>query len=422
MTKFVLSACIATAIFACAAHAGLPDAYTDFELQARSNLLVNDNGFNLPPGSSFNSIDASLNDNAEVAFTVGVVPDGASSHGGMWYGSHGVGGLVYEAPNNDVLIGSRSPINAAGTILFRLFAGPDSGLYVYDQTSGTAEPISTSPVFANSYGSEDINASGAIGYQASVSGGRLYAATDANGTVVYVHDNGLDPGSPYTFLYSSAFNDAAHIAAKVATSDDQFTNVEIRVFHADGTSSLIVANQATDPESPYSKFDNSLDVNNNDVIAVIATRAADDRRVVLRSDGVTTTEIAEVDPAGTIRELEFFAPSINDAGWVVFRAQDENGQAIYLGDGETLVRVVGQGDVVETDLGTAQIGQHIDDPDSWPIFAGKPAINAAGDVAFVAGLHPEGDNQTEWGSGVFVGYAPEVVPTDIVFRDGFDGQ
>ena len=28
------------------------------ELQARTNLLVNDNGWNLPPGSSFNSISA----------------------------------------------------------------------------------------------------------------------------------------------------------------------------------------------------------------------------------------------------------------------------------------------------------------------------------------------------------------------------
>jgi hypothetical protein len=142
---------------------------------------------------------------------------------------------------------------------------------------------------------------------------------------------------------------------------------------------------------------------------------------VLRTDGATTTEIAEVDPTGTIRAIEFFAPSINDAGWVAFRAQDENGQAIYVGDGETLVRVVGKGDVVETDLGTAQIGQHIDDPNAWPIFAGKPGINNRGDIAFVAGLHPKGDNQVEWGSGVFVAYAPGVDPADIVFRNGFDG-
>ena len=44
--------------------------YTTFELQARSNLLVNDNGWNLPPGSSFNSISANINNAGKVAFPV----------------------------------------------------------------------------------------------------------------------------------------------------------------------------------------------------------------------------------------------------------------------------------------------------------------------------------------------------------------
>ena len=56
---------------------------------------------------------------------------------------------------------------------------------------------------------------------------------------------------------------------------------------------------------------------------------------------------------------------------------------------------------MQTDLGAAQIGQH----DTSPVFSGHPTINADGDVAFVAGLHPEGDSQSEWGSGVFVAYA-----------------
>lgn len=75
--------------------------------------------------------------------------------------------------------------------------------------------------------------------------------------------------------------------------------------------------------------------------------------------------------------------------------------------------MVGQGDLVQTDLGSAQIGQH----DSSPVFSGKPSINAAGDIAFVAGVHPEGDSQVEWGSGVFVAY---VGVADSIFSDGFD--
>ncbi|MGH3447128.1 MAG: carboxypeptidase regulatory-like domain-containing protein, partial [Nocardioidaceae bacterium] len=82
---------------------------------------------------------------------------------------------------------------------------------------------------------------------------------------------------------------------------------------------------------------------------------------------------------------------------------DTGGEGLYVGDGDSLTRVIGKGDVVETDLGTGQLGQH----DDSPVFGGGPSINEGGDIAFTAGLHPEGDNQVEWGSGVFVAYAAD---------------
>ena len=134
------------------------------------------------------------------------------------------------------------------------------------------------------------------------------------------------------------------------------------------------------------------------------------------SEGFTATEIARVGGPGPITELPSFAPAINAAGLVAFRARDAGGDAIYLGDGETLLRVVGNGDVVGTDLGVAQLGQNVA---SSPVFSGKPAINAHGDIAFVAGVHPQGNDQVEWGSGVFVAYATPKVD-DLVFADGFE--
>jgi hypothetical protein len=396
------------------ASAGVP-AYTQFELQARSNLLVNDAGYNLPPGSSFNSISAAINDADEVSFPLQVVPDATSYHPGIWSGSHGVGAIVYDGPNESS-ISSDGALNAAGAIVFTLgdTNGAD-GLYVYDPDAGTATRLNTAPVIPNYYGSPAINVDGIVGYQAVFSSGRALASTGAGSSVFHVSDSGIDPDSAYTYLYTPSFNDRRHIAAKVATSPDQASQVELRIFASDGSSQRILANQATDAQSPYSKFDNSLALNNADVIAVVATRASDNRRVVLRSDGVSTNVIAAVDPAGTIRDIEFFAPSINDAGLVVFRARDANGEAIYVGDGKTLVRVIGNADVIATDLGGAQVGQ---DNDSDAIFSGRPTINNHGDIAFIAALYPEGDNQTEWGSGVFVAYAPA---DDGIFTDGFDG-
>ena len=93
--------------------------WSDIELQARSNLLVNDNGWNLPPGSSFNSISAAINDTAQVAFTVGVVPGAGGSHPGLWTGASGSGALVYEGPA-DSGISPEASINATGRIVFTM--------------------------------------------------------------------------------------------------------------------------------------------------------------------------------------------------------------------------------------------------------------------------------------------------------------
>lgn len=389
--------------------------WSDIELQARTNLLVNDNGWNLPPGSSFNSISAAINDASQVAFTVGVVPGAGGSHPGLWTGASGSGALVYEGPA-DSGISPEASINADGRIVFTMRdTGGQDGLYLYDPVAGAAARVNTVPVIPNSYSSPGINSAGAIGYQAVFSSGRALASTLGANSVMHVGDSGIIPASPYTYIYTPAFDDQRRIAAKVATSPDFTTQQEIRLFAADGTSTRVLANQAVDPASPWSGFDNGLAVNADGVIAVVARRAADNRRVVLRSDGTTTTLIAEVDPAGTIRDIEFFAPAINVGGLVVFRGRDAAGQAIYAGDGDTLARVVGQSTPVQTDLGAGQIGQH----DSSAIFAGKPGVNARGDVVFVAGLHPAGNNQVEWGSGVFVAYADS---SDTIFADGFDAE
>lgn len=400
-------------------------AYDDVELQARSNLLVNDDGHNLPPGSSFNSISPDINASGDVAFRVNLVPDSkdpSQSRPGVWFGGDGTGGLVHTG-DIGMRIDNDATLNDDGDIAFTLSEGGfDNDLYVYDAENGTAGPIGTAPIFPSSYRSPHINNAGEVGFQANFSGGRAYAALIDGSGVMYAGDDAIVPDSPYTYLYTPSHNNAGQIAAKVATSDDLVSELEIRLFEADGTSQLILANQAVDPDSPYSEFNNSLAVNDNGTVAVIATRAADGQRVVVRSDGTTTTEIAEVDPAGTIRDLAFFPPAINNSGQVAFRAVDATGQAIYVADGTSLERVIGQGDVVETDLGTAQIGQH----DDSPVFGGAPAINDAGDIVFTAGVHPQGDSQVEWGTGVFVAYAGETAePNGYVegtVTDANDGQ
>jgi len=384
-------------------------AYSEVELQARTNLLVNDAGYNLPPGSSFSNITPHINENAEVSFGVQYVADANPSTGrpGVWFGGHGEGEIVHVGESEWMILGDAA-LNDHGDIVFTLSPnGMGNSLYRYDAESGAVNEVGTAPILPNSYSSARIDNDGNIGFQAMFSNGRAYAAHRDGEGVFYITDSQLDPTSPYTYLYTPQYNNAGQIAAKVSTSDDLSTELEIRLFEPDGSSTRLLANQAVDPESPYKSFDNSLGLNDKGEVAVVAHRASDNAKVLVRADGETVTEIAEVNSTGTIRALEYFRPDINNIGQVAFRAVDADGQAIYVGDGEELVRVAGKGDVVDVDLGTGQLGQH----DESPVFGGGPSINDRGDVAFTAGVHPEGDNQVEWGTGVFVAYG-STGPTD----------
>ena len=124
MTGFPARSLFAAAIAAScttAAVAGAP-SYDTIELQARSNLIVNDNGWNVPAGTSFNSISAVVSDDRQVAFTAGVVPiDGnlSDTGAGLWVGGHAVGGFVAihdpgDDPKATMIISDRPSINASG--------------------------------------------------------------------------------------------------------------------------------------------------------------------------------------------------------------------------------------------------------------------------------------------------------------------
>jgi len=421
MRKTTLAGCFAAALvsFSAPLLAALP-VYTDAQLQARTNLIVNDNSWNLPPGSSFNSITASINNAGVVAFPVQVVPiDGNLSNTGVgiWSGSDGVGGIVqtHQAPAE--FISDRAGINGDGKIVYYTH-GDAYRLWIYDPVAGVSAPVNTLPLTPSSFNGQTIDDDGVVGYRAGLPGGSGLASTGAGSSVLHIVDNGIDPGSPYSYIYTPSMNASRRIAAKVSVGPPgNFTKDEIRVFDTTGAYETLAVDVDTDPSSPFVAFDNSVSLNVIGEVAVVVRLAAGNQRAVYRltptGTGVKATQIARVDPSGPILELDAFSPVINDQGLVAFRARDAQGQAIYVGDGETLLRVAGKGDRVQTDLGTGQLGQH----DTSPVFSGAPGINARGDIVFVAGLHPDGNNQVEWGSGVFVA---RVASGDLIFADDFE--
>lgn len=405
---------------AASARAAVP-TWLDVELQARSNLLVNDPGWNLPPGSSFNSISASINNDGKVAFPVQIVPiDGDQSNTGVgvWSGSHGVGGIValHEPPIDG--ISDRVSINASGDVAYYTYQdGSSYRLRRFDAQTSLSAIVSTLPLTPTSFNGHVINDSGVIGYRAGLGSGYGLASTGAGSSLLHIVDTNVEAG-PYAYIYTPAMNAQRLIASKVSIGD--LNHNEIRSFASNGSYTTLAVDSATHAASPYNRFDNGLAYNESGQVAVALRLEAGNVRAIYRftpnGGGVDAVEIARVEASGTIREIDSFSPAMNNSGLVVFRARDANGQAIYTGDGTSLARVIGKEDAVVTDLGAGRIGQHIDNPSSWPIFSGAPAVNDSGDIAFVAALHPDGNTQVEWGTGVFVAYAAG----DAIFENGFD--
>lgn len=413
VTLFAVALLVSSTQVATGTERSLPADYTH-QLQARSNLPINDNGFNLPPGASFNSISAHLNDSRQVTFRVQVIP-GTSSEG-VWFGADGNGALVCFGEDNADAILSDPRINGAGIIVYKqaFGAAASNGLQRCNPLAPPAVRLS-SQLGTSDWGSPEIDDAGVIAYRAGFNGPQAWVSRDPAGVfAVHVADLAADPSSPYDFLFSPTFDSSRRLVGVVRRAPagpvPQFT--ELRRLASDGNSELLARARAGDPASPIQGFDSTAPASNAAGQIAFAASLVGGGRAVFRVDSGSLVEIARTGAAG-VTTIDFFGPAIDGAGRVVFRGRDANGRALFVGDGTSLRRVIGQGDRVMTDRGLAQLGQN---DASVEIFSGRPNVNAQGDIAYVAGLHPDGNNQIEWGSGVFVARAD----ADVLFRNGFE--
>lgn len=369
-------------------------SYATFELEARNNFT---GAFNLPDGAFFSSSTIDVSDAREVAIKIGVLT-GLDARA-VWFGAEGAGGLVYTSPMGAFI--SDVSINRAGRVVFeQVFSTPD-GLFVYDATAMSTSLLTDQPLGASGWGSPGINLSGAVGYRADFSGSHAYASWSGGPAAIHATEASIDSMSPYSFLFTPSFNDRRQIAGKVRLgAAGQIGNErpdQIRIFAADGSSTLVAEDRDANLASLYTGFDNSVALTARGRVAFIANLFGGGRGVYLWSGGVAV-EIAR-EGVGDVSQVEFFGPAANDYPLVVFRGRDSSGlQAIFAGDGTMLEKVIREHDLVPTDLGTGRIDQH----DSSPVFGGGVAVNVFNDVGFTATLTPPDDNQVEWGTGAFV--------------------
>jgi hypothetical protein len=381
-----------------ACPATVPD-YTGFDLMIRSNFA---DAYRLPDGVFFANATPALNDAQQVAVKLDVI-SGTDAQG-VWAGDVKVGEIAYQT--SPFALVSDPSINSAGYVVFEQTFSLADGLYFHDIDSGDSGLETTLPIGASSWAAPSVNDTKQIGYRAKFgfSGQAYYSYDGISDADLHAAEVTLIPDSPYSFLFTPAFNNARQIAGKARlggpgdVGDEQPD--QIRIFEADQSSTLIVEDVDGDPASPFDKFDNSVALTDDGRVAFIATRIIGGRGVYI-SDGATTIEIATTDDP-QISDIEFFHPAVNNDGLVAFRAFDSDGlRAVWVGDGTTLRRVIAEHDLIECDLGLARIDQN----DNSPVFGGSMTINDNGDVAFHCALTPEDNNQIEWGSAIYVARA-----------------
>lgn len=396
------------------ARADVP-TYGTIELQAREGATTN---YNLPADAGITATTSvSINDAARVALRIFRDGDDWTRH--LFVAQGGVGGIVYSFPDTTALMGDAA-IGPGGAVAFDVSqTAANNGPWRWDPQTQNATRVSTQPLGTQLWEFSQLNTAGNLASRVGFGSGRAWVSYAGATATVHATESAIDGASPYSFLFTPVLNDARDIAGRVrlgpanAVADTQPDRVV--AIGVDGSTRVLARDRDDDPTSPWFAMDNGIGFNNAGEVAFIARLGpAGSPRAVVATDGVQARQVA-VTGGGAFTDIEFFAPDINDAGKVLFRARDAGCvQGLFVGDGTRVVPVVRRGDVVPTDEGPRRIGR----PNaSEAAFGGRPALSASGDVAFIADLMTVADPPVLVGRGVFVAYAG---PGDGLFADGFE--
>lgn len=365
------------------ALAQLP-TYDGLEVQVRSGAA---SAFNIPALYSISNSPPIINNNGDVSLRV--FSPGAMS---VWFGNAQNGGIIYQTQDTEAII-SNLDMNDEGYIVWsETFGNNAPGVWQFDPIGGasyrTNRPLGTSAWTALEV-DEDRN----IALRASFSGSYAYASVSpTNQVTFYAEDDGVDPFSDWSFLFTPSYNNSGQIGAKVLLGSG---GNQLRIWNSDGSSTLIASDTGADSSSPYTGFRNSGDLTDDGRYAFAADLVSGGSGVFV-SDGATTVEIAQTATNPGLDSIEFFAPRINTNGIVTFRGFDGSGnRSVFVGDGTNLIKIATEGTQLQTDIGVLTIGRL----DGSPAFGSSPDINDDGSIVFAASVN---DGVTDIGTAITV--------------------
>ena len=365
--------------------------------------------FQIPLGSSWSSATPVINNQRQVGLTINAVAP--SFRAGIWQGDPNGGGIVAIADDDDSLFSDVSQ-NDDGDLVWRRAFSSQDGIMKFDAGAGTTAFLTNAPLGASSWTAVQINNAGTVGYRAGFTGGNAWTTFSGGASSIHLAETGIDAGSDYEFLFTPSHNQNGLIAGKAAFQSLS----QNRIITADSSGTVTVrVNDATlDINSPFSSFNNSVDLNESDQIAFVANLTLGGRGVyVATAGGWSQYAIQGSDGLG---EIEFFSPVLNNDGVLAFRGFNQSGQrSIWRADGQQVTQIATTDDLVQTDIGPARLRSPTEV--GGPNFGGAPAINDHGDIVFVSLLTDPDDPSISFGRGVFLIRGG---PGDPVFQDRFE--
>jgi hypothetical protein len=360
---------------------------------ARAN--IND-GFNMPAMSFINNASPVINDHGDVAFKVAAIA--GESAQGLWIKTSEdlLGKILYTAPLDRMV--TDPSINEQSKLAFNLFEeGVTDGLFTFDAKKLVESHVLpatdlhlqsfTYPVITNNdeiffRGTDENNARSFFLF-----------GTELN-TLISEGTNNT------SYLFKPSVNDEGSVVFKARLGKkgqwDENSPDQIILMN-EGTRIIIAEDRDSKPTSPFLGFGNSLSISSMGLIAFTGIVENNQKGIFVYNHQGVIKNIA-MEGKNNISEIETFAVKINDEGLVVFRAKDNEGRrSIFVADGSSVIKLIGEGDEIESDTGKSKIllNQY------FPGFGGEIDMNNNGDIVFNCTLVHVGDDR-ELGQAVYV--------------------
>lgn len=365
----------------------------EYQLLARCDR---DRAYNLPDWYSFGNISPAINRNGNVAFKVL-----GTWQQGIWYGNASTGRIIYTAPRGVCL--SNVSLNDRECLVWeQLRSRTHRGIWQYAIATEQAKCLTAEPDGSRGWTAPTLNNRQQVSFRAKLKLGYSYACYDetvSSSPIDWVTVSNLDEASIYSYLFLPSFNNRGEMAAKVRLGEPGKLSEEqpdqIRIFTAEGNSTLVLSDAQFDADSPFRRFDNSIGFNDRSSIAFIASLNSG-KRGIFYWDGMNIETIAlEGEQVG---QLERFPPRLNNRGWVVFRAFNlDLRRGIWLWDGTRVRPIATEGDIFPTDIGDLRLARG----DNEAVFSGTPAFSDRGEIVFAACLSAPQDPNRGYGAGLF---------------------